>query len=134
MKIKNVIYFFFTLSLFSCNVETKETTDNSEFSVKLIVDYGDSKENFEKDITSQRQLTALEALQHASVVETHPVGKLVFVSSIDSVKTIRGVKAWYYKVNGASPDVLAINNKINNGDTIRWIYKEDVCSHTVDNK
>jgi hypothetical protein len=134
MKIKNIIYFFFAVSLFSCNVETKETPEDTEFMVKLIVDYGDSKEDFEKDITSQRQLTALEALQYASLVETRPVGKHIFVSSIDSIKSIRGVKAWYYKVNGASPGVLAINNKICNGDTVLWIYKEDVCSHTVDNK
>lgn len=132
MKTNNILYILLALSMFSCNMETKETPDNTEFFVKLIVDYGDSKENFEKDITSQRQLTALEALQYASVVETHPVGKHVFVSSIDSVQTIIGVKAWYYKVNGASPGVLAINNKINNGDTIRWIYKEDVCSKKRD--
>lgn len=122
------------LSMFSCNIETKKTLDNSNFTVKLIVDYGDSKENLEKDITVQRQLTALEALQHASNVETHPVGKHVFVRSIDNVETIRGVKAWYYKVNGESPGLLAINNKLNDGDTICWIYKKDVCSHTVDNK
>lgn len=120
--------------MLSCNMETKETPDNTTFSFTLMVDYGESKENFIKDISLQRQLTALEALQYVSVVETHPVGKHVFVSSIDSVKTIKGIKAWYYKVNGVSPGVLAINNKIDNGDTIRWIYKEDVCSHTVDNQ
>ncbi|MEA3317240.1 MAG: DUF4430 domain-containing protein [Bacteroidota bacterium] len=120
--------------MISCNIETKKTSDNNNFTVKLIVDYGDSKVNLEKNITTQRQLTTLEALQYASIVETHPVGKHVFVSSIDSVQTIRGVKAWYYKVNGESPEVLSINNKINNGDTIRWLYKKDVCSHTIDNK
>lgn len=122
------------LFMISCNIETKKTSDNNNFTVKLIVDYGDSKVNLEKNITTQRQLTTLEALQYASIVETHPVGKHVFVSSIDSVQTIRGVKAWYYKVNGESPEVLSINNKINNGDTIRWLYKKDVCSHTIDNK
>jgi hypothetical protein len=83
-------------------------------------------------IESSRQLSALEALQFTSVVETHPVGKHVFVSSIDSIRNIRGVKAWYYKVNGESPGVLAINNQVYSGDTVQWIYKEDVCSKTVD--
>ena len=133
MKIKSILYIVLVLSILSCTTETKNTSVSTNFSVKLIVDYGESKEIFEKEVTSQRQLTALEALQYVSVVETHPVGKHVFVSSIDSVQAIRGVKAWYYKVNGKSPRILAINNKINNGDTIRWIYKEDVCSHTVDN-
>ncbi|MEX0983179.1 MAG: DUF4430 domain-containing protein [Bacteroidales bacterium] len=134
MKIKNILYIGLLLFVISCNIETKNTSDKTDFSVKLIVDYGDLKENIEKKIIAERQLTALEALQYASVVETHPIGKHVFVSAIDSVKTIRGVEAWYYKVNGESPGVLAINNKVNNGDTIRWMYKKDVCSHTVDNK
>ncbi len=133
MKIKNIFHIGFLLFVISCSVETNNTSDNTEFNVKLIVDYGNSKEKVEKDIVSHRQLTALEALQYAAVVETHPVGKHVFVSAIDSVKTIRGVNAWYYMVNGESQGVLAINNKINNGDTIRWMYKKDVCSHTVDN-
>ncbi len=134
MRINNIVYFVLVLSIFSCSVKTKETPACTEFSVKLIVDYGNSKKELRKDITSQRQLTALEALQHASVVETHPVGNYVFVSSIDSVKSIKDVKGWYYKVNGEFPGTLAINNKINNGDTICWVYKEDVCSRTIDNK
>lgn len=134
MKIKNILFTSLLFSVFSCNVETTDTSGNSNFSVRVIVDYGDSKESQEEDITSQRQLTALEALQYASVVETYPAGKYIFVSSIDSVRAIRGLKAWYYKVNGKSPRVVANHNIINNGDTIHWIYKNDVCSHTVDKK
>ncbi len=134
MKIKNFFYIILLVSLFACNEETIKTSDNVEFSVTVLIDYGESKNNKEEVIVSQKQLTTLEALQYVSIVETHPVGKHVFVSSIDSIQTIRGIKAWYYKVNGEPSEVLAIHNKINNGDTICWIYKQDICSPTVDNK
>lgn len=122
--------------MFACNSNTFKSDDtiSRAFTYKVIIDFGGEKQQKETDIETTRQLTALEALQYASIVETHPVGKHVFVSSIDSIQTIRGVKAWYYKVNGESPGILAINNKINNGDTLRWIYKTDVCSRTVDDR
>ncbi len=130
-KMKPLFYTSLLLLLFACNTHQKNSLEIKEFSVKVIVDYGESKEAKEQTIVTKRQITALEALQYVSIVETHPVGEHVFVSSIDSVHTIKGVKAWYYKVNGESPEILAINNTINNGDTLKWIYKKDVCSSTV---
>lgn len=134
MKIRNLFYIAIVLSFFACNVHRKESLENKGFTVTVIVDYGESKSLKEESIIVNHPLTALEALQHVSNVETHPVGEHVFVSSIDSVRTMRGIKAWYYKVNSKSPGILAINNTINNGDTLKWVYKTDVCSPTVDNK
>jgi hypothetical protein len=134
MKIRNLFYISIVLSFFACNTHPTDSLESKEFSVKVIVDYGEAKSLKEASIISNHPLTALEALQHVSVVETHPVKEHVFVSSIDSVRTNIGVKAWYYKVNGESPGLLAINNTLNNGDTLNWIYKTDVCSHTIDNK
>ncbi len=106
---------------------------SSDFAAKVIVDFGGEKPMKETNIKISRQLTALEALQFAAVVETHTIGEYVFVSSVDSIRSVRGKKAWYYKVNGESPKVLAINNHLSDGDTLLWIYKADVCSPTVDN-
>jgi hypothetical protein len=133
MKTKIIILFLFALLAFSCSVGTEPRSENPEFTVKLIVDYGESKPGLTQDITSNRRLTALEVLQHATVVETYPVGKYVFVRTVDGLSTIRGDKAWYYKVNGSSPGVIAINNRLSDGDTVCWTYKKDVCSKKVDN-
>lgn len=134
MKIRNLFYTGIVLSLFACNTHPTDSLESKQFSVKIIVDYGEARSLKEENIIADHPLTALEALQNVSVVETHPVKEHVFVSSIDSVHTIIGVKAWYYKVNGESPGVLAISNTLNNGDTLKWIYKNDICSGTVDNK
>jgi hypothetical protein len=134
MKNKNILFTGIVLVLFACNTNPKAFIKSKNFSAEVIIDYGESKPLKEKTIIVNRPLTALEALQYTSNVETHPVGEYVFVCSIDSIRNIRGVKAWYYKINGESPGILAINNTINNGDTLKWIYKTDVCSHTVDNK
>jgi hypothetical protein len=119
MKIRNLFYTSIVLSFFACNTNTTNSLESKDFSVKVIVDYGEAKSLREECIISNHPLTALESLQYVSVVETHPVKEYVFVSSIDSVHTIIGVNAWYYKVNGESPGVLAINNTLNNGDTLK---------------
>lgn len=86
---------------------------------------GNSKE---VKVTGKNKLTALEALQYAATVETHPVGNYVFVTSIDSLKAEKFNTAWYYKIKGKSPGVLAINRMVKEGDTIEWIFTRDNCS------
>lgn len=102
-------------------------TDKEELKVYVEVKFSDDNIQFTK-VNWQEDMTALEALQYAKTVETHPVGEYVFVSRIDSAKNIRGEKAWYYKINGKSPAKLAIWIEVEAGDTITWIYKQDVCS------
>lgn len=104
-----------------------------EATLTINIDYGNNKHKV-ATLEWKKDITALEALEYVSIVETHPLGKYVFVTGIDSVNGIRGDKAWYYTINNAPTKTLAINKKLNAGDTISWIYKKDVCSCTVDNK
>jgi hypothetical protein len=76
--------------------------------------------------------TALEVLQTVAKVGTHPVGNHVIVFSIDDLAGKRGKMAWYYTVNGKSPDKVAYSTFLKDGDYVKWIYKKDVCSRKVD--
>jgi len=127
---KNLLMGLIIIFTFSdCNFSIEKSKSKN---VIIEIDFNKAKTSKAESISWKEGLTALEALQFASNVKTHPVGEYVFVSAIDNVHGIRGEKAWYYKINGESPVKLAINNIINPGDTITWIYKEDVCSKTVD--
>ncbi len=130
MKIfKTIIYSLAIIFMASCsNDKSGQLTGD----ITVEINYGAHKEK-QKTIAWKPEITALEALQYAATIETHPVSNFVFVTSIDNVKGERGVTAWYYKINGKSPDKLAINTILNPGDTITWIYKKDVCSASVDN-
>lgn len=76
----------------------------------------------------KKGLSCLEALQQVSRVETRPSGKYVFVTSIDTFKGTKGHTVWYYKLNGKSGNLLATNQNTIAGDTITWVYKQDICS------
>jgi hypothetical protein len=99
-----------------------------DFKVTVKLDYGSVRASRDTVITSNRSLTALEALQYAAKVETNHVAQYVFITAVDDVKGIIGVLAWYYEINGQPATTLAINTQLKNGDIIRWIYKKDVCS------
>ena len=105
--------------------------DNRQVTIHIEINYGAENKIEKLNISKDKGITALEALQYIAEVETHPVGEYVFVSTINKIKADRGKTAWYYKVNGKSPKVLAINDVLNNGDIISWQLKEDVCSRTV---
>lgn len=102
-----------------------------EMDVTVKIDFGGAKAEKNVKIKSVHKLTALEALQYAAEVHTHPKGDYVFVSSVDGVKGERGKKVWYYEINGESPGKLAIKNELSKGDEVRWIYKKDVCSQKI---
>lgn len=107
-------------------------SDKEEF-ITVEINYGKIKAAETITVEYVDSMTALEALQHAAEVKTHPVAKLVFVVSINGVEGIRGDKAWYYTLNGKEPK-LAITQEVNAGDTISWRFVKDVCSSTVDCK
>jgi len=111
----------------SCMITNKD----AEISV-TVQSYGMQKALRDTVITVSAGITALEALQYVANVETYPKGKHVFVKSVDSVEGVRGVMAWYYEVNHQSTKRLAINQPLQNGDVLTWIYRTDVCSCTVD--
>ncbi|MGD9931898.1 MAG: DUF4430 domain-containing protein [Mangrovibacterium sp.] len=101
--------------------------------VTVEINYGEQKASETIRVECAGTMTALEALQHAAKVKTHPVANYVFVTSINGVEAARGEMAWYYTVNGKKPKV-AINQPVKAGDTISWRFVKDVCSCTVDKK
>jgi hypothetical protein len=107
---------------------------DKDIKVFVEINYGSKIEKTALNIAENKDLTVLEAIQHIAVVETHPVDKYVFVTSINGVKGERGITAWYYEVNGKPTGTLAINKMLKNGDRVAWLYKKDVCSQSVDNK
>ena len=112
-----------------CMINNKD----SVISVTVQINYGTQKAMRDTVIKVNEGITALEALQYVSNVETHSKGEYVFVKSVDDVEGVRGVMAWYYEVNHQSTKRLAINQPLQNGDVLTWIYKTDVCSCKVDN-
>ena len=129
MKTLQLLTLSLAIIAFSACTDVKQKKIDTPITVEI--DFGNNNTH-SKSIDYKEQLTALEALQYANVVETHPVGKYVFVTAIDSVRGVRGKNVWYYKINGESSKKLAINTIVNSGDTITWIYVTDVCSHKVD--
>ena len=128
MKKINIILGIFSLFMFSKCIMEKQDANNMLLTIKI--DYGSNQRTI--DTVWEEDLTALEALQHVAVVKTHPVGKYVFVTTIDSIESLRGKNAWYYTINGESVKKLAINKIVSPGDTISWIYKTDICSGKID--
>lgn len=100
--------------------------------VRVGIDYGGVHETREAKSQWKEGVTALEVLQSVAQIETHQVNDYVFVTSIDGVKGERGVKAWYYEINGKRADKLAYERVLHKGDSTRWTYKQDVCSPKVD--
>ncbi|MFV0591526.1 MAG: DUF4430 domain-containing protein [Draconibacterium sp.] len=51
---------------------------------------------------------------------------------MNGIKGEPNKSVWYYKINGESAKKIAINQPLENGDVITWIYKQDVCSSNED--
>ena len=111
--------------------QAKEKKPSALKPIVVEIDFGNGHEVKRVDVACNKTITALEALQKAADVKTHPVESYVFVTSIDEVTAERGKMAWYYKVNGKKPK-LAIEQPVKPGDTVSWRFVEDVCSKTVD--
>ena len=118
------------LVMFAGSFAYAEVESNRKVTVKI--NFGDTLEAKTVEAFLQHGQTVLEVLQSVAIVETHPVGKRVFVTGIDGVKGKRGETAWYYTVDGKSADKLAAVNVLEDVDRITWIYKKDVCSWKVD--
>jgi hypothetical protein len=123
---------FFSGLLFLLFISTAGFATKGKY-VTVAINYGDQKAAETVQVVCEGKMTAMEALQHAADVKTHPVNEYVFVTSINGVAGVRGEMAWYYTVNGNKPK-LAIRQLVKAGDTISWRYVKDVCSCTVDKK
>ena len=99
--------------------------------VAVAIDYGGVKPNATYEVLWEENMTALTALQSCAEVTTHPVGDYIFVSAINDVEASIGVKAWYYRINGKSANVLAFRYFVKPGEQITWIYKKDECSGKI---
>lgn len=119
-----------SLFFFSCS---HSKADNANINVTVKINYGKGKPTREINVSGKSGLTALSALQYTAKVETCPVGKYVFVTSIDNIKGEIGKMAWYYKINAINAKVLSIDNCLNDGDIITWYYTQDTDSYKVDN-
>ena len=98
------------------------------------IDYGDIRPSRTVEVPWVEDRTVLEVLQTVAIVETHPVGQYVMVTSIDGVEGKRGEMAWYYTVNGKSAEKIAYSKVANDAEHIKWTYKKDVCSWKVDSQ
>ncbi|MBK8808191.1 MAG: DUF4430 domain-containing protein [Bacteroidales bacterium] len=135
MKHFKIISILSIALLISCTEKAaKETVlaDTDATQQYITVQWGDSTTIETSTVTWYEGITALTALQNAAIVETHPVEKHIFVTSINGKQTQRGITAWYYTVNRKSPDKLAFRNQLQVNDTIKWIFKKDVCSPKFD--
>lgn len=130
----------FTLALVALMASTgcttaPKTTGHSETPANIIalkIDYGTERPSRTIQVPFVEGQTALEILQHAAIVETHPVAEYVFVTAIDGIQGSRGKTAWYYKVDGKATGTLAISNNIDQPCHMTWIYTKDHCSVKVD--
>ena len=121
----------FIIFAFSFMGQAKEKKPVASKPIVVEIDFGSGHEVKRVEVACDKTITALEALQKAAEVKTHPVGQYVFVTEIDNVAAERGKMAWYYKVNGEKPK-LAIEQRLKPGDTVSWRFVEDVCSGKVD--
>jgi hypothetical protein len=132
MKTTNFIKLILFISIVYSSASSQTQSNIKNINITVEIDYGKEKPKQIIEVAKANRITALEALQKAATVETHPVSGYVFVTSINNVRAERGKMASYYKVNGKPPKLLAINKELKDGDIISWRFTEDVCSKTVD--
>lgn len=106
------------------------SADNEK--VTVVVEFNGSNHNINKEVTYTENMSALDALMYIATIQTHPVGKYVFVDAINNVFNVKNCNAWYFTVNNTPSQVLAISKTLEPGDTVKWIYKKDVCSKTIE--
>ncbi len=124
--IKTLFISFFILSSISVFAKSNK--------IKVQVNFNDEAINIEQTVDFKDNITALEALQYVAKVQTHPVDNYVFVDAINKIYNIKGKNAWYFMVNGKPAKTLAIHCNLAKGDVVKWIYKKDVCSKTIETK
>jgi hypothetical protein len=119
--------------LFGFLVLTSFQSPNNSQNLKITVeiDFGQNSEIQKYSVQKEKNISALEALQLTSNIETKVIKGNVIVISVNGVKSEPGKTAWYYKVNGKMASVLAINNQLKDRDIVNWVFQEDVCTKTV---
>lgn len=116
----------------SCATDKQSYMRGKGKKIAVEIDYGDARSPRTIETTWMEGRTALEVLLRVAEVKTHPVNEHVFVISIDGVEGKRGDMAWYYTVNDKPAKKLAYSNVLTDANSMKWEYREDVCSKTVD--
>jgi len=71
-------------------------------------------------VAYKKTLNAFEALTQIASVDTCIQGNFSILTSIDNVDTENGKYLWLYKINGKLKNSLAVNQLLNEGDTVTW--------------
>jgi len=89
--------------------------------------YGDVKPDKVIEMTYSSGMSALDALNRISRVETSKTGQYRFVRSIDGVQSQIGKFGWFYLIDGESVNAMAENFILNDAKTMTWVYKVEAC-------
>lgn len=126
---------FLLMFMFMGQIGSMAAAKGSGREIVVEIDYGNRQPSRMVEVTLEQGQTVLDLLQKVATVETHPVSQYVFVAAIDGVRGERGQMAWYYTVDDSSAEKLAAVNVLEpEVRQIKWTYRQDICSRTVDNK
>lgn len=102
--------------------------------VTVEIDYGGLQQSRKVEIPWKQGITALEALQSVAKVETQKQEEHFLVISIDTIVMKTGNRAWYYNINGKRATSFANQCILSAGDSMRWEYTKDVCTHNKEDQ
>lgn len=97
--------------------------------VTVEIDYGGLQQSRKVEIPWKQGITALEALQSVAKIKTQKHGEHFLVLSIDNTVMEIGNRAWYYNINGKRATSFVNRCILSEGDSMRWEYTKDVCTH-----
>ncbi|HNW71761.1 MAG TPA: DUF4430 domain-containing protein [Candidatus Paceibacterota bacterium] len=70
-------------------------------------------------------MNSLREKEKITFIEKNYSGMGAFVEEINGIKN-NGEKNWIYYVNGKKANIGISNYKINSGDTVSWVYEENL--------
>lgn len=93
----------------------------------VTIHYGDGHPDKTAETTYTPGMSALEVLQKVSRVEISQTGSYTFVRSIDGVRSQIGRFGWFYLIDGKSIAKTADTFRLENAQTMTWVYKVEAC-------
>ncbi len=93
----------------------------------VTIHYGGGHPDKTAETTYTPGMSALEVLRQVSRVETSETGSYTFVRSIDGVRSQIGKFGWFYLIDGKSVPKTADAFRLENAQTMTWIYKVEAC-------
>lgn len=93
----------------------------------MTIDYADKKPLEIIEVEFTQGMTALELLQRAAKTSTKKVGKYIFVSSINEVKSHSKNMGWFYEIDGVGAKKMASDNILKEVKKVKWTFKIANC-------